>query len=80
MQIKVGRDLVDVDNRDLVLFNGVSYILVTKTPHKGLAILSKKLVSDLKKNNLLYTNDSLRSLALKHYPDANNYTYYKFSV
>lgn len=84
MQIKVRRDLIDTNDIDYVLFNGVSYILVTKTLHKGLdrytPTLSKKLVSNLKKNGLLYTNDGLRILALKHYPDANNYTYYKFSV
>ena len=68
MEIKIGRKIYDVDERDLLLDND------SWSP----AQLSKKLVKDLKKSNAIYTNDDLKMAAeARYYPGM---TYWKFDI
>lgn len=83
MEIKIGRKIYDVDERDLLLDNGSCFQLVTQFTGIRLdswspAQLSKKLVKDLKKSNAIYTNDDLKMAAeARYYPGM---TYWKFDI
>ena len=83
MDIKIGRNIYDVNERDLLLDNGSCFQLVTRITGIGLdsqspAKLSKKLVKDLKKSNVIYTNDDLKMAAESRY--YSGMTFWKFDI
>ena len=84
MEIKIGRNIYNVNERDLLLDNGSCFQLVTRITGIGLdswspAKLSKKLVKDLKKSNAIYTNDDLKMAAEDRY-GYSGITYWKFDI
>ncbi|SCH17371.1 Uncharacterised protein [uncultured Clostridium sp.] len=84
MELKIGRNIYDVDERDLLLDNGSCFQLVTRITGIGLnswspAKLSKKLVKDLKKSNAIYTNDDLKMAAEARY-GYSGMTFWKFDI
>ncbi len=83
MELKIGRNIYNVDERDLLLDNGSCFQLVTLSYGIGLdsqspARLSKKLVKDLKKSNAIYTNDDLKMAAEGRC--CSGMTYWKFDI
>ena len=83
MELKIGKNIYDVDERDLLLDNGSCFQLVTSSCGIGLdsqspAKLSKKLVKDLKKSNAIYTNDDLKMAAEGRY--YSGVTFWKFDI
>lgn len=83
VKLKVGRNIFDIDEGDLILDNGACYILVTKKVMKGYSegspTVSKKLFSDLKKCGLIFTNEVLRQDTIKKYGN-HVVTFWKFDV
>ena len=84
MELKIGREIYDVSERDLLLDNGSCFQLVTQITGIGLdsrsqAKLSKKLVKDLKKSNSIYTNDDLKMAAEARY-GCSGMTFWKFDI
>lgn len=83
VKLKVGRKVFDIDEKDLILDNGVCYQIVTKKVGVGFnesnPVMSKKLFTDLKKCELVFTSEGLRQAALKKY-GYSGVTYWKFHV
>lgn len=83
IKLKVGRNTFDIDQNDLILDNGACYQIITKEIIKGWnkypPKMSKKLFNDLKKTNIIYTNDDLKQAAIKRYPSIN-VTLWKFDI
>lgn len=81
--LKVGRDIIDIDNNDLILDNKACYQIITKEIGKGFnkypARMSKKLFNDLKKLGLVFTNEELKQDAIKRY-GISSITYWKFDI
>ena len=71
IRLKVGRDILEIDKNDLILDNEACYQIVTKEVVrincKHSPVMSKKLFSDLKKCELIFTNEELRQMAIKKY-------------
>ena len=71
IKLKVGRDIVEIDKNDLILDNGARYQIITKevgrTNCKHFPVMSKKLFSDLRKCELIFTNEELRQMVIKKY-------------
>ena len=53
VKLKVGRNILDIDENDLILDNGACYQIITKEIGKAFShyppVMSKKLFNDLKK-------------------------------
>ena len=83
IKLKVGRDILEIDKNDLILDNGACYQIITKevgrTNCKHSSIMSKKLFSDLKKCELIFTNEELRQMAIKKY-NTNSIMLWKFDI
>lgn len=83
VKLKVGRNILDIDENDLILDNKACYQIVTKEVGFGFdkhyPIMSKKLFNDLKKCELIFTSEGLRQAALKRYGNSVT-TYWKFNV
>lgn len=83
VELKVGRNILNIDEDDLILDNGACYQIVTKEVGRAFdrypPVMSKKLFSDLKNCELIFTSEGLRLAAIKKY---GNYvkTYWKFNV
>ena len=84
MELKIGRNIYNVDERDLLLDNGACFQLII--PSYGIGLdsqslpqLSKKLVKDLKKSNAIYTNDNLKMAAEARY-GCSGMTFWKFDI
>ena len=58
VKLKVGRNIFDIDDNDLILDNGACYILVTKKITKNYSscspTVSKKLFNDMKKCDVIF--------------------------
>ena len=71
IRLKVGRDILEIDKNDLIMDNGSCYQIVTKevckTNCKHSPVMSKKLFSDLRKCELIFTNEELRQMSLTIY-------------
>lgn len=71
VKLKVGRNVFDIDDNDLVLDNGACYQIITKEIRKGFdritPKMSSKLFNDLKKRELIFTNEGLRQAAIEKY-------------
>lgn len=64
IQIKVGRDLVWVDDHDVAMDNGACIQLITKQKRSGYGSIplqmSKKLFKEFKTLGFIYTNDEIQ--------------------
>ena len=83
VKLKVGRNVFDIDENDLILDNGACYALVTKKVIKGYSscspIVSKKLFTDLKKCEMIFTSEGLRQAAIEKYGNSV-VSFWKFNV
>lgn len=83
MELKVGRNIINIDDNDLILDNGVCYQIITKEIGAGLnksfPVVSKKLFNELKKLEFIFTSDGLRLQAEKRY-GYTGITYWKFNI
>ena len=83
VRLQVGRNIIELDNKDLILDNGACYQIITKEIGSGFnkrsPIMSKKLFNDLKRLELVFTNEGLKQNAIKKY-SMNVVTYWKFDV
>lgn len=83
VKLKVGRDIIEIDDKDLILDNGACYQIVTKKIRKGFynhyPKISKKLVNDLKKLELIFTSEGLKQDAVKRY-GSSIMAYWKFNI
>ena len=83
VKLKVGRNILDIDENDLILDNGACYQIITKEIGKAFShyppVMSKKLFNDLKKCELIFTSEGLRQAAIKRY-GISSLTYWKFNV
>jgi hypothetical protein len=82
VKLKVGRNIIELDEKDLILDNGVCYQIVTKKVGGSdwrYPIMSKKLFNDLQKFELIFTNEGLKQDAIKKY-DSSVITYWKFNI
>lgn len=83
VKLKVGRNVFDIDENDLILDNGACYQIVTKMIgygfNKSIPVMSKKLFNDLKKCELIFTSESLRQSAIDEYKN-HVVTFWKFNV
>lgn len=69
VELKVGRNILNIDEDDLILDNGACYQIVTKEVGRAFdrypPVMSKKLFSDLKNCELIFTSEGLRLAAIK---------------
>lgn len=83
VKLKVGRNVFDIDDNDLILDNGVCYQIITKEIRKGFdritPKMSMKLFNDLKKCELIFTSEGLRQAAIEKYGNSV-VTFWKFDV
>ena len=83
VKLKVGRNIFDIDENDLILDNGACYVLVTKKITKGYSscspTVSKKLFTELNKCELIFTSEGLRQTAIEKYGNSV-VTFWKFNV
>lgn len=83
VQLKVGRNVFNIDQNDLILDNGSCYILVTQKVTKNDSscspTVSKKLFTELKKCGIIFTNEGLRKAAIKKYGNSV-VTFWKFDI
>lgn len=83
VKLKVGRNILDIDENDLILDNGSCYQIITKRISFGfnesILVMSKKLFTDLKKCELIFTSEGLRQAAIGKY-GTHVVTFWKFNV
>ena len=81
--MKIGRNEFDINEKDIILDNGLCYQLVTRKVFSGWhdysPIVSKTLFNKLKKVGAIYTNYELEELACKKYK-ANGLRYWMFDM
>lgn len=70
-KLKVGRDILEIDEKDIILDNSACYQIITKEVGKidcrHSPVMSKKLFSDLEKRGAVYTNEMLKKKAFERY-------------
>lgn len=83
VKLKVGRNILDIDENDLILDNGVCYQIITKKVGSGFnkvsPIMSKNLFKNLKNTELIFTSEGLRLDAIKKYGN-HVITFWKFNI
>lgn len=83
VKLKVGRNVLDIDENDLILDNGACYQIITKKVgfgfNKSVPVMSKKLFNDLKKIELIFTSEGLRQAAIEKYGN-HVMTFWKFNI
>lgn len=83
VKLKVGRNIFDIDDNDLILDNGSCYQIITKEIRKGFdritPKMSSKLFNDLKKCELIFTSEGLRQAAIEKYGNSV-VAFWKFDV
>lgn len=83
VKIKVGRNILDINENDLILDNGACYQIITKRIgfgfNESIPVMSKKLFSDLKKCGLIFTSEGLRQASVEKYGNCV-VTFWKFDV
>lgn len=83
VRLKVGRNVFDIDDNDLILDNGACYQIITKEIRKGFdritPKISSKLFNDLKKCELIFTSEGLRQAAIEKYGNSV-VAFWKFDV
>lgn len=84
VKLKVGRNIIDIGENDLILDNGACYQIITKMIgygfNKSIPIMSKKLFKDLKLTGLIFTNQALKQLCEKRYGKDANFSLWKFNI
>ena len=83
VKLKVGRNILDIDENDLILDNGACYQIITKRIgfgfNESIPVMSKKLFADLKKCELIFTSEGLRQAAIEKYGNSV-VTFWKFNI
>ena len=83
MDLKVGRDILDINEKDIILDNGACYQIITKEVGKLCEtyspIISKSLFSKLNKCGAVYTNEMLKKKAFERY-HTNSCTFWGFNI
>ena len=83
VKLKIGRNVLDIDENDLILDNGACYQIVTKRVgfgfNESIPVMSKKLFADLKKCELIFTSEGLMQAAIEKYGN-HGVTFWKFNV
>ena len=87
VKLKVGRNIIEIDEKDLILDNGACYQIITKSvPYRrnGLyseisPVMSKKLFTQLKGIGMIFTNDALEKQSINHY-QMSGVTFWKFNI
>lgn len=83
IKLKVGRNILDIDENDLILDNGACYQIITKRIgfgfNESIPVMSKKLFADLKKCGLIFTSEGLRQAAVEKYGN-HVVAFWKFDV
>lgn len=83
VKLKVGRNILDINENDLILDNGACYILVTQKVTKNYSscfpTVSKKLLTELKKCEMIFTSEGLRQAAIEKFGN-HIVTFWKFDV
>ena len=83
MDLKVGRDILDINEKDIILDNGACYQIITKEVGKLCEtyspIISKSLFSKLNKCGAVYTNEMLKKKAFERY-HINSCTFLSFDM
>ena len=82
VKLKVGRNIIELDEKDLILDNGSCYQIITKKVGGFdwyYPVMSKKLFHDLKKLELIFTSEGLKQNAIKKY-GTSVITYWKFNI
>lgn len=83
VKLKVGRNILDIDENDLILDNGACYQIITKRIgfgfNESIPVMSKKLFADLKKCELIFTSEGLRQAAIEKYGNSV-VAFWKFNI
>lgn len=83
MDLKVGRDVLDINEKDIILDNGACYQIITKEVGKlwkaYFPVISKSLFSKLNKCGAVYTNEMLKKKAFERY-HINSCTFWAFDM
>lgn len=83
MDLKVGRNILDINEKDIILDNGACYQIITKEVGKLCEayspIISKSLFSKLNKCGAVYTNEMLKKKAFERY-HINSCTFWAFDM
>ena len=83
VKLKVGRNIVDINEKDVILDNGACYQIITKEVARGWSgyapTISKNLFKKLQKCGAVYTSDALRKDASKTYR-SDIYVYWMFNI
>lgn len=83
VKLKVGRNILDIDENDLILDNGAYYQIITKRIgfgfNESIPVMSKKLFADLKKCELIFTSEGLRQAAIEKYGNSV-VAFWKFNI
>lgn len=83
MDLKVGRDVLDINEKDIILDNGACYQITTKEVGKlwkaYFPVISKSLFDRLNKYGAVYTNEMLKKKAFERY-HINSCTFWAFDM
>lgn len=83
MDLKVGRNILDINEKDIILDNGACYQIITKEVGKLFEtyspIMSKKLFDRLNRCVAVYTNEMLKKKAFERY-HTNSCTFWVFNI
>ena len=83
IKLKVGRNILNITEDDLILDNGSCYQIITQRIgygfNKDVPMMSKRLFNELRKIGLVFTNDELSRKAQKMY-HSTPITLYKFDI
>lgn len=83
MDLKVGRNILDINEKDIILDNGACYQIITKEVGKLFEtyspIMSKKLFDRLNRCGAVYTNEILKKKAFERY-HINSFTFWAFDM
>ena len=79
IDLKVGRNILKIDEQDLILDNESCYQIITKNIRGYAPVMSKKLFRELQKKGFIYTDEKLKEEAEKTY-NSTIVTYWKFAI
>jgi hypothetical protein len=84
IKLKIAGNILDLDDKDLILDNEACYQVVTQKAGKGFnwyyPVMSNDLFNGLKELELVFTNEELRQNAIRKYGDKSRCTYWKFDI
>ena len=84
IEFKVGRYILNISEKDLILDNGTCYQIITQKVgrsalHSSSPVMSKKLFKELQKKEMIYTNKELKQKADAMYR-IPGMTFWKFNI